>query len=88
MVTWIIIGLLIAILLAIFLVGIDLFTGRLKYSVDSGFEKQQKELMEVYTGLINDIGINGRKLERIESDLVRLRDELRDLSGIVNRKLT
>jgi hypothetical protein len=69
-------------------VGIDLFTGRLKYSVDSGFEKQQKELMEVYTGLINDIGINGRKLEGIESDLGRLQDELRDLSGIVNRKLT
>jgi hypothetical protein len=88
MATWIIIGLLVAILVAIFLVGIDLWTGNLTCAVGNGFKEQQRELMNFSKGMINDHGIIGTKLERIESDLVRLRDELRDLSGIVNRKLT
>jgi len=76
MTTWIIIGLLVVILLSIYLVGIDLWTGRLMYAVVNGFKEQQRELTNNVTGLTGNQKIILTKIEELEGNIQLLRDKL------------
>ena len=76
MTTWIIIGLLVVILLSIYLVGIDLWTGRLVYAVVNGFKEQQREFTNNFTGLTGNQKIILTKIEELEGNIQLLRDKL------------